>query len=588
LNELIIPDYVAKNGASAVIGVLERDQMFQQSNHNGELVALQLNETKDAVPMLTERGRPSLIKCDLSFNELTQELRRQKWKTYVIVENDRNIFIRLLNRPKVVEVVFVEELGVHGQSKINFFGEDYAFSTSRESHLYSVSKPCVSVRVQHTGIAREMDLYIPFDSEDEAKDACKVIDKADLIFVSGMRIPTRHWNMKSRVRIAGLMFVASSFWTKNDEYEDVANIIPLINSYDDVSLFRNVVTGDLLYPVYVNMLLWWNLFYVRIGDPVFNLILSGVPGVAKTHCLDMYARVFADDGAMLGEGGTMKGMIPSFSSDDPKPGALADSKFFVAIDEFFKAPGSSAAKQGIVKESSSYNAYLRDLMPVISRIEKVYASAKDTKFSVLMKASLLGTDNIKNETKHALESLLRDDPAVLRRFIIIYLGTDVWSVVKSAQPANTEENMDFLNDYFSKKGFSTKMLKRLALYLRATGPKIRCDGMRVVECVKAIFVDEAAKFFLKGRLPDDNFTKLATNLCLKIDFMPHFQAMVRCACVMRTVFECKEAVLPTKYEVKDVDYVLAEQIFAQVLQSEFFLYEVGISQLLETGGILRT
>lgn len=582
-----MPDYVAKSGVSSLVSTLEKDNSFQRSNHDGELVTVKLNEIANGVSVVDERGRPACVKCDLSFGELTQELRRQKWKTYVILENDRNVFVRFLNRPKVVKIVFVEELGVHGQSKINFFGEDYLFSANRESHLYSFAKSCVFVRAHHSVLGEEVDLYIPFDDADSAKEARDKLDKADLVFVSGMRVPVRFWNMKTRMRMAGMVFVAGSYWTKDDEYEDVAKIVPLIKSYDDVSLFRNVVTGEVLYPAHVNVLLWWNLFYVRIGDPVFNLILSGEAGVGKTHCLDMYARVFADEGHMLGEGGTMKGMIPSFGGDEPKVGALADSKFFVAIDEFFKMPGSSSAKAGISKESMMYNSYLRDMMPIISRIEKVYASAKDTQFVVLMKASLLGTDNIKIETKRALEVLLHEDPAVLRRFIVVNLGMDVWEKVKSVQPANAEENVAFMNDYFSKKGFSVKMLKRLAMYLRSVTPKVRCDGRRVMDCVKRVFVSEAIGYFHKDTLPDSRFVELAEKLCLKVDFMPHFQAMVRCSCVMRTIFTQDVAELPSAYKVDDADYEFAESIFAEVLRSEFFLFETGISQLLGTGGILR-
>lgn len=588
MNEIIIPDFIASSGAAAFVGTIEKDSVFQQSNHGGELVSVQLNETNKTVPLVDERGRPVIAKCSISFSELTQELRRQKWKTYVIVDNDKNVFVRFLSRPKVAEIVFVEELGVHGQSKINFFGEDYSFSTSRESHLYSVSKPCVTAKVHHSALGREVDLYIPFDTEEAAKDACEHLDKAELVFVSGMRIPTRFWNPKTRVRMAGMIFVAGSYWTKNDDYEDVGKIVPLVSSYDDLSLMKDLSSGEPLYPLYVNVLLWWNVFYVRIGDPVFNLILAGEPGVAKSHCLSLYARVFSDGGAMLGEGGTMKGLIPSFSGDEPKVGALADAKFFVVVDEFFKSPSSSAAKAGISKESNSYNAYLRDMLPVISRIEKVYASAKDTKFSVLMRASLLGSDNIKMEARRALETLLRDDPAVLRRFVVVYLDKGVWTRVKASQPANDDENIEFLNDYLSKRGLSMKLLKRFATYLRSVTPKIKCDSSRVVECVKKVFVTEAVSYFHKETLPDEKFMHLAASLCLKIDFIPHFQAMVRCSCVMRTIFGKNTEGLPASFKVEDADYVFAEDMFAQILRSEFFLFEEALSQLLEQGGIMRS
>ena len=589
MEKFIVPSYVATD-ASNFITQLSHNQVFMNSNHDGVLLHCRMQDSNGFDLLTTEEGSPKLTKSDLKYDELVQVLKKQKWKTYVIVDNYRNSLVFVLSRPTVVEHVFLEEVGVPGQSKFHYYGEEYQMG--KETTLYSVAKPCVVFKANVRENGKTCDIVIPFDDEKDAvKEAENIWRHVDgrLMFVSGMNVPMRFWSKVhgKQVRQQSLAIVVSDYWFAEDRFDDVAKYVPHIKSYDIFSLFRNHDTGELLYPDQVNKLMWYDVFYSKLGDPTLNLILCGESGSAKTHALSLYAYYFSDGGIPIdSKNSTQKGLVPSFS-DDGHPGALAEAKFFVCVDEFFQLPGS--ADRGMNKQSDAYESYLRRLLPVLTKKEMSYPSGKNTAFRVIMRASLMGTDNIGPKTKTALQTLIHDDPAAMRRFSLAFLDKGVWSKVKQARQANDNENIEFVEEYWvDKYHIPPKALKRIAECMRMKSKNIRVDSTRVSKLIHDAFINVFLKKMYGDRLPDEKFYESIESLCRVIDYHPHVNALVRCSAVNRAFFKEQEERIPEEFLVDDEDYVVAQDVFEFMVWSMLFMFEDVFAQHIGIGGILRT
>jgi hypothetical protein len=594
VKHLLVPRFAVPDAAS-MVRIVEKDPVFQMANHTGELVYLQVQDCDGLTPLCTPEGKVKVVGEQLfHYDAMIAELRRQKWKTFVIVDSFRNSFARLMARPKIQRMVFVEELGAPGSSRLYYYGENYMQAAGRETSLYAVAKACVVVNAWMGELKRTVDLVMPFDDQEEAEVfADKLWKESDdmLLFVSGMKVPVRDFKKVAgrQYRMEHTSVIVSEFYTKADTFDDVADIIPYLTKDEDVAFFRNIETGESLYPDDVNLLMWYNVFYVKMGDPVFNLILSGEAGCAKTHALMVYAKLFGDDGSIIGEGGTQKGLIPSFSSDEPKVGVLASAKFFCGIDEFFQMPGDAAGSAGIRRDSTAYESYLRKLLPVITRQEKNYPSAKGNDFKVVMKASVMGTDNLKRHTRNALQTLMEDDIAVLRRFVTVFLTTETWKRVKEAPQANLDENMAALERlWIDKYGFDVKKMKRLAGWCRRVAKTVTVDGRRCFGAILDVFQDVFTEQLSKeGMLMPTQVSDGIKDMAMKVDYVPCMSALVRCKAVMRCVYAQSMAALP-EINVQDEDYEGAKKVFKRILSDSAFLFGTVISQKMGAGGIMRT
>lgn len=589
MERFVVPAYLA-NDASNFIAQVSDNPVFMTSNHDGHLLNCKLQETKGFDLVFDDQGKPKFVKSILKYDDLVHVLKKQKWKTFVIVENSKNTLVNIVDRPRVANRVFLEEIGVPGQSKFHYFGEDYV--TGRESTLYTVSKPCILFSGYLGDLKDVCEIVIPFEDIERAKEEAENMWKRSegrLMFISGMHVPIRKWSG----RVGGKMFrtqsvsvVVSNFWYAEDKFDDVAKYVPHINSYDVFSLFRNISTGELLYPDAVNKLIWYDIFYVKMGDPTLNLILCGESGSAKTHAVSLYANYFADGKTLIdSKNSTQKGLVPSFA-EDGQVGSLASAKFFVCVDEVFQLPGS--AEKGLQKQSNAYESYLRKLLPVLTRKEMNYSSGNST-FKVVMRASFMGTDNITPATKLALQTLIHDDPAVLRRFSLAYLDKAVWSKVKSAPQASDDDNLDFVERYWEEEyHIPPKMLKRVAEFLRLRSRNLPVDSIRVDKIIYDSFVTIFTNSLLKNRLPDEEFYKSIDSLYKMLDYHPHVNALVRCSAVNRALFKETEEKLPDKFPIEEEDYVVAQGAFEYMLWSMLFMFEDVLAQKMGLGGITRS
>lgn len=608
MKSLVVPNYLCPD-VSALVKVASQDDVFKQSNHDSDILYVKLHKTQNGVPVYDERGNPVGDKSMHKYEEIRHELRSGKHMVFMSVDSFRNSAVFAEGQVKVQEVVFMHHMEHQGVSKYFFFGEEPKGDVVRGTK----SRPACTVKAYVKEIGVHAVLIFPHTTLEEAREFADEFNKArkkQRVYVSGMVMPvivTVKEKGMSSMKVVQNYVLVNEWWAKTDRYEDIGKIIDKITSINDVTFFRDLVTGEPLYPEYVRKMMWYSTAYVKMGDPVFNLILSGVPGVAKSTALGIHAALFSvESKTPIGSGGTKKGLIPSFSGDVPLDGALVSEPWFAPVDEFFTLSTSEGIALGVEKIANAHRQYIRDLLPVITRAKLRYPSAKDNNYEVVMESSLMATDNLIPKTREALKALVEEDPATLRRFCLVWLGPEVKSRVRRSPGANVDENIAFLSKYWLRTyGFPLSEMKRFGEWFRSVAADVQVDGLRCMEMQNDAIGELLMQ--IRGAMLDK---EVIDEFCGSVDFSVHIIAMVRCEAVMRAVYESKKSSfsvwsggvcgiclqgekigfsaggIPTNITVSEQDYVSARELFKKVMKDSFFLFDV--SALVHESGIRRT
>lgn len=609
MRSLIVPEFACPD-VGTLIRTISQDPAFQNSNHVGELLYVKIQKTDGLMQVVNERGIPELNECVFKYEDIRQQLRAGKHMVFLTVDSIRNSQVFVQGMVKIQEVVFIQEMEHLGHSRFFYYGEE-----AKGDIIKSVkSRPSCIVKAVIGKLGVRANIIFPFDTMREAKGFEEKFAsvRKRLLFISGMVLPqitvVGEKGSPSR-KIVHYDVLVNDWWSKEDSFVDVEKIVYAVNSIDDVSFFRNLATGESLYPEYVRKLMWYSTAYVRKGEPVFNLVLSGDPGVAKTTALAVHANIFSVTAkTMIGSGGTRKGLIPSFSGDVPREGALIKEPWFAPVDEFFSVSAAEGVAMGVEKIANMHRQYIRDLLPVVTRAPLRYPSAKDDEFECVMEASLMATDNLVPRTREALKSLVEEDPATLRRFCVVWLGVDVKGKVRESPAGGIEDNIEFIEQYWMKKyGFSVYEMKRFGEWFRVTAAKVRVDGVRCTSIQKNVVVELLQAIASKsGVILEDS---VAEGFCRAVDFSIHVMAIVRCEAVMRVVYASKCAVilkeLPVHMNVRlfeegryvrdglpgvpipiDEDYANARELFMCMMRDSMFLFDVSSWSTIG-GGVKR-
>lgn len=326
-----------------------------------------------------------------------------------------------------------------------------------------------------------------------------------------------------------------------------------------------------------------------MGDPVFNLVLTGPPSIAKTSCVQLYQHIFGDGDMVQTKGSTLKGLLPSFK-EPVRNGELIDARFFIGVDELFRSPAADAHKQGWKNVNEQTRAYLSSLLPVLTR-RRQRTSAGTGSVTEPMRAALMATDNMTAETVGALRATVMDDPAVLRRFLLVQLGNeDEWKRLENAPVKPSEQELiPMCQDHWMKKyTFSVKKLRRLAEWARLKSRDIIVDTTKGIEYINTEVMDALMQAFSEGEsLPEQGLIEKATR---KIVMRLHMDGAVRCAAIMRTVFEKEDEGVPEEIIVKEEDYVQAVAVLRRPIRSMAFMFDEAIKENIreqEPQGVLR-
>lgn len=569
--KLVVPEFACPDAAT-LVKIASQDELFKQSNHNGDLLYVKVQKANGMIPVFNSEGMPEAKAGSFRYEEIRNQLRAGKHMVFMSVDTFRESRVFVEGGVKVQEVMFMQEVEHQGVSRFFYYGEEPRGDVVRAT---KVKSSCI-VRGHVCALGLHANLIFPHENRDDAEEFVRVAKsfKKKKLFVSGMVMPVPmvvKEKGSSPRRVVSYDILVNEWGVQEELYDDVQKIVAKIASIDDVTFFRDMSTGEPLYPEYVRKMMWYSTAYVKMGDPVFNLIISGDPGTAKSTALGVHAKIFSvRSKTLIGSGGTKKGLIPSFSGDAPLDGALVNEPFFAPVDEFFSLSTSEGIAMGVEKIANAHRQYIRDLLPVVTRAPLRYPSAKDNDYECVMEASLMATDNLVPKTRVALQSLVEEDPATLRRFCVVWLGADVKTRVRQSPGGNVDDNMEFLEKYWLMKyGFKVREMKRFAEWFRSVVADVHVDGVRCMgiqwDAVADLMVDakkESSIFLDRG---------VVDSFCRSVDYSMHIMGMVRCEAVMRAVY-ASNGVLPSDISVIDEDYVAAKELFREVMRDGIFLF----------------
>lgn len=571
---------------SAVVSSLTRvenneSSILQQCNDHQDVIYAQFKKKG----MYDERGNLMNTKIDLEYFKFKQLLLSQNHIAFITFDSFRDEIALVKGDPTITYIALVSEKG--GKSKRYVFFDEYELDKS-EYTIGVKSKLCVIVRAYMECVQDFVELVFLCSNRTEANSLSAALKKPNQILtLHGMLIP-RVQKMRSGYPRMSNCVIVNDYDLTNDPFDDVKELIPKINSWKDVTYFRDYDKFEPLYTQVVNEICWFSIFYAESQKTPFNLILSGLPGTAKTSFISLSAKLFADDKRVVqATNSTIKGLIPSYSGDVPQVGYLASPGFFKAVDEIFRNPVSQGTVSGVDKKTGLIKEYLSKFLPLFTRDEQTYSSAKDDKFTAKMTASLIATDNLIEDVRVALSSIVREDPALLRRFVFLYLGEDEFEKIKVASnpPPGSEILPTLRSMWKNHYGYDVIKLERFAHWARSILRYIKPDAKRCYDMTIDVFVDEISKL-LAGRGMLDQDKNRIMHIAKQIDYKDFASALVKCNAIMRCVYEEQDTVIP-KIIVKDEDYDAAKVQFTRLVTDLLFLFESDFSQMAGGGGVVR-
>lgn len=552
--------------AKSLFSLIKNDLQMLPDN---EIFSVKFQEQREGKPLYTERGLPMFESTDVSYLDLVEEFRVANMKKFVTFDN----IMRKRAVPTSSFEVHRVMLTWSSPRSVHFLGEEIL---PNQRVISSMSKICATGKCYIPDLDELAEVFVPFDTKKQANEFAKSMKNVEgkVLLITGMQTPyfeTASSKVGRMVEERARIFV-NDYDVFNDSFKDL-DFLQSITSYDDLAIFREYGKGNALFDAEVNTLMWFNAMYYKPGDPVFNLIISGPPSIAKTSCLRLYQSIFGDPGTKVfqAEGSTVKGLLPSFS-EPVRPGALIDARFFIGVDEFFRSATSDAQSKGMKDTTQQIQAFMSKLLGVISRGDETYSSGKGS-IDDEMTAALMATDNLTAQTRHALQEAVEGDPAILRRFMIVWLGTKTeWQNIEQATVRPSQRELVPMCQKFWKEkyNYDVTKLKRLAEWARSKIPKVVVDYSKTQklgdELVRELLTELMAK---EGRVPDDDFIK---EILRKVVIRVHVEGAVVCACITRHIINAKKR-LPTSFTVDDEDYIVAKNVLRRPLHDMFEIFK---------------
>jgi hypothetical protein len=557
-------------GEDAVIDELSRKagnelSMLQRCNDEGEIIYVQISE------------KERRIGSGMSYLMLKRALRSKKVLSFVTVDTLVNEKVFITGVPVKETIIFVAELEDSKASRFLYIGDGI---DDRRHGLLIRKKEIVSVVVDAVIERQFVRLIFPC-GQDELENVVEKIRRvragAMMLIVSGMEMPEAIAN-KGGMAVQKMVVLVNEYQFLEDGFEDVAEIMPVLNSYEDFGVFKDSSTGELLYPEIISTLLFFGAVYVRYGEPPFNIILSGIGGTAKTGCLKVMSKVFSNDGSIISANMcTAKGLVPSYG-DVPHPGLLIEPENFVkVVDEFFRRSEKEAMSKGLKDVIPFVHNFLTEAMNVVERRADVLAGSGKGQLphGTFMRDSLLATDNLNPGVRNALATAVIQDRAVMRRFTFLQVRVEDAERVKMAKESPSDDEVVGLIDVqCRKKGYSLKQIGRFGRWFRREVTKVKTE-----RGVCKLATEQLMRELIARALGMNEDHEVINRWVMELNLIPYYEAFVRCVTLSRKVFEQKEIGLPKgPYHPSMFDYLESERFFRRLFEDTFDVYRPGMSE----------
>jgi hypothetical protein len=136
--------------------------------------------------------------------------------------------------------------------------------------------------------------------------------------------------------------------------------------FDSKERIQEALFGKYPHPEWFSAFIASWIFSGKLGNMPTHLSLMSPPAQGKTAMLENLGKVFDQS---LNDGGTLKGLVPSFANGVPKEGYLIRCKRFAFVDEFIHIIQSSA------RNGSDFDGGSYQLLKVLEHSEGEFSSA---------------------------------------------------------------------------------------------------------------------------------------------------------------------------------------------------------------------
>jgi hypothetical protein len=529
------------------------------------------------VRMVDEKGeRVVNDKAHMSYSDMKKSLRDKAISNvFVIFDSIISETAGVTGSPEEKTVSLISNLG----NKIYYFGES---KNIVEESDCGITKTCIVVDAMFR--KKPTKLYFPVH-DDEGWKTIKDLERNEYVSFSGTRIERRYKEGKDIVE--DYVYFVNEYKVFQDTFSDVATVIPSIKKVSDLTPFLNVSTKQPMYCEELNKIILYDVFYVKEGEPVFNLIIYGEGGSGKSSCTQIHGLMFSNDGNYIDmTQTTVAGLVISYG-DKARPGLLIDPiNYTKVVDEIFRRSTGDASSKGKVDPSNEIRFLLERLMGIVLRDKKgIAGSGKGAleKGKGYMRDSFLACDNMVAEVRNAFCSFVRDG-GLLRRFSFLRI-TDIDKIgVQEAdiRPSSTDM-MDAAEERYEAMGLSGHLVKRFSRWFRRVAAKVNLSGKKAKleaesvqhGCLKGLWNEIYSG--QKGLDDEQTFNEFFVKWISTQNLIPSYEALVRCCAVARCVEQCNDQRLP-EIIVEDQDYDEAKILFKRLFEDSLNIYRTGVAK----------
>jgi hypothetical protein len=535
---IVVPEGVTSN--DYIFNPKGKDVLIE-SNHNGEVIVI---------------GKEQGLLGDMSYDEAKMGIRtKYAGRTIFPVVECFETMVTHFGRVVVGEHWLVAAYGTGGRVKQYFLGDNMLKLQDSQPDAMKRALMATINSVDEEG--RFLVLHVLLEKRGDEEFLRKHVEYGvEKIIVKGMDF----WTGKGSSLVH--QCVATHVEFVAEKYERVPKIVQKLKSIADVSVWRDLRTGQLIPSELEAFIILAALFFYHEGYAALNLIVVGSPGAGKSHQLDTFAYLIGNKSHNMPET-TLKGLIYSHAKEG-LPGILYRERFAAFLNEFMRMVGEARSK---AQQHEDARRILTSLNDAVEKKRDRSRSSGLGQAEGTVACSILTSDNDYPSVVGPFMKAMIDDISYMRRYSYLKLSKETAKRGKmSARPPDWRKATDAL---LAANHLGKGKWYELMRYWRSVVPyaleQIPEETMcKIREYARGCLIENVRKVCSRGDLGDfEDVEKMGEGsatigMLLEADFNQMALALLVSHVVMNSTFLCDEEAYPVlRVEQESVDVAKA-------------------------------